>query len=138
MVVEGDSCVKDLRVVGRVFQRWGEELWKEWSENLSLEVRGDGSERESGVKGRRVSEGKVMVVEVGSCDKDLKLIGREFQRLGEKLQKERSENLSLQVRGGRERQGSYKSKFYQCIWDWWDYADYTDMMVQIYGGDCEL
>ena len=35
--------------------------------------------------------------------KDLRLVGREFQRRGEAFRKERSENLSLNVGGGRER-----------------------------------
>ena len=46
----------------------------------------------------------IVTGEGGSCEKDLRLIDREFQRRGEELQKERSENLSLEVRGGRERQ----------------------------------
>ena len=32
--------------------------------------------RESGAKGRRVREGKVVVVEGGSCEKDLRFVGR--------------------------------------------------------------
>ena len=49
-------------------------------------------------------EREVMVVEGGSCEKDLRLVGREFHRHGDELQKERSENLSLKVRSERERQ----------------------------------
>ena len=42
---------------------------------------------------------------VGICsEKDLRLVGREFQRRGEAFRKELSENLSLDVSGGRERQ----------------------------------
>ena len=37
-------------------------------------------------------------------EKDLRLVGREFQRHGEAFRKERSESLSLNVSGGRERQ----------------------------------
>ena len=33
-------------------------------------------------------------------EKDMRLMGREFQRRGKKLQKERSENVSLEVRDG--------------------------------------
>ena len=39
-------------------------------------------ERESEEKGR---EGKVMVVEVDSSEKYLRVVGREFQRRGEEL-----------------------------------------------------
>ena len=35
--------------------------------------------------------------------KDLRLIGREFHKRGEDLRNERSANLSLEKRGGRER-----------------------------------
>ena len=45
-----------------------------------------------------------MVLEDGSCEKDRRLVGREFHRRGEELRKKRSENLSLDVRGGRERE----------------------------------
>ena len=41
---------------------------------------------------------------VGIGEKDLILVGREFQRRGEAFRKERSENLSLDVSDGRERQ----------------------------------
>ena len=44
-----------------------------------------------------------VVGERGSFEKDLRLIGSGFQRRGKELQNERSENLSLDVRGGRER-----------------------------------
>ena len=39
-----------------------------------------------------------------SCEKDLRSVGRGFQRRVEELREERSENLSLQGRGGIERQ----------------------------------
>ena len=45
MVVEGGSCEKDLRLVGRKYRGRREELRKERSENLSLEVRGKGTGR---------------------------------------------------------------------------------------------
>ena len=45
-----------------------------------------------------------VVDEGGNFQKDLRLIGREFQRREKKLRKEPSENLSLVVRGGRKRQ----------------------------------
>ena len=48
----------------------------------------------------------------GSCEKDLRLIAKEFQRQGEELQKERSENFSLEVKGVRDR-GGQRSEFYQ-------------------------
>ena len=35
--------------------------------------------------------------EDGSFERDLRLIGREFQRRGEELRKERSEKLNLEV-----------------------------------------
>ena len=38
------------------------------------------------------------------CEKDLRLVGKEFQRRREAFRKERSENLSLVVSGGRDRQ----------------------------------
>ena len=42
---------------------------------------------------------------VGICgEKDLILVGREFQRRVAAFLKERSENFSLDVSGGRERQ----------------------------------
>ena len=40
-----------------------------------------------------------MVVEGGSCERDLRIVGREYQRRGEKLRKERWENLSFEVKG---------------------------------------
>ena len=49
-----------------------------------------------------------MVGEDWSCEKDLKLVGREFHRQGEELCKEQSEDLSFEVRGGKERQRSEK------------------------------
>ena len=52
--------------------------------------------KKSGSNGRGVREEMSMVGE-GSCEKDLRLVGREFQRRGEELRKERSENLSLEV-----------------------------------------
>ena len=61
-------------------------------------------EKENEANGRGVREGMDVVGEGGSCEKDLRLVGREFQRRGEELQKKRSENLSLKVRGGREKQ----------------------------------
>ena len=61
-------------------------------------------EKGKGVHGRGVREGMDVVGEGGSCEKDLRLIGKLFQRPGEELRKERSENLSLDVRVGRERQ----------------------------------
>ena len=57
-------------------------------------------ERDSMLDGRGVGEDGV-----GICwEKDLRLVGREFQRCGEAFRIERSENLSLDVSGGRERQ----------------------------------
>ena len=44
-----------------------------------------------------------MVGEDERLQKDLVLVDSEFQRQGKELQKEQSENLSLNVRGGRER-----------------------------------
>ena len=44
-----------------------------------------------------------MVGEGGSREKDLRLVGQEFHRWGEEFRTERSDNLSLNVRGGRER-----------------------------------
>ena len=46
-------------------------------------------ERENGAKGRRVREEEVMIglVEVGSCEKDLRLVVKEFHRRVEELQK---------------------------------------------------
>ena len=38
------------------------------------------------------------------CDKDLRLKDRNFQRQGKELWKERSEILSFEMRGRRERQ----------------------------------
>ena len=61
-------------------------------------------ERESGAKQTGVRKGKVMVVEGDSCEKDLRLIGREFHRRGKELRKERSDNVTLKVSGGRKRQ----------------------------------
>ena len=60
-------------------------------------------ERESGAKRRGQREREVMVVEGGSCEIDRRLVSEEFHRRGEKLQKERSANLSLEVRSGRKR-----------------------------------
>ena len=54
----------------------------------------------------------VMVRDGWSCEKDLKLVEREFQRRGEDLRKERSENLSLEMRVVRERP---RCNFYQCV-----------------------
>ena len=45
-----------------------------------------------------------MVGEGWSFEKDMRLIGREFQRRGAELRKERLENLSLDIRGGKKRQ----------------------------------
>ena len=45
-----------------------------------------------------------MIVEGGCFENDLISVGREFQRRGDELWNERSGNLSLKVRGGRERQ----------------------------------
>ena len=42
-------------------------------------------------------------VEEDGVGKDLRLVGREFERRGEAFRKERSENLSLDVSGRRER-----------------------------------
>ena len=50
-------------------------------------------EIESGAKGRGVREGEVVIVEGSSCEKDLKLIGREFHRRGKELWTERSHKL---------------------------------------------
>ena len=70
-------------------------------------------ERDSVLNGRGVGEDGVGIF----WEKDLRLVGREFQRRGEAFRKERSENLSLDVSGGRERQtevigwSSYASGF---------------------------
>ena len=56
-------------------------------------------ERESEAKGRGVRYGKVMIVDCGSCEKDLISVGGEFHRRWKKLRKERSESSSLEVRG---------------------------------------
>ena len=45
-----------------------------------------------------------MVGEGGSCEKDLRLVGREFQRRGEELRKEQSDKLNSNVRCGKKRQ----------------------------------
>ena len=45
MITEGGSCMKDLRLVGREFHERRDELRKEQSENLSLEVM-DGRKRQ--------------------------------------------------------------------------------------------
>ena len=49
-------------------------------------------------------KGVVMVDEGGSCENYLRLVDRKFHRSGKELQKEQSPNLSLEVRGRRERQ----------------------------------
>ena len=59
--------------------------------------------RESEANGRGVRDEMDLVGEGGSFEKDLRLIGREFEGRRDELRKERSENLSLEVRGGRER-----------------------------------
>ena len=48
-------------------------------------------------------EGTAMVGDGLKCKKDLRSVGRESRRRGEKLRKERSEHLSLAVSGGREK-----------------------------------
>ena len=45
-----------------------------------------------------------------SCEKDLRLLSREFQRRAEELREERLENLSLKVIGGRGDRGGRKSE----------------------------
>ena len=51
---------------------------------------------------------------IGICfEKDLRLVGKEFQRRGEKLRKERSENLSLYVSGGKRDIGDRMIEFCQ-------------------------
>ena len=44
-----------------------------------------------------------MVGEGGICEKDLKLVRREIDRRGEQLQKKPSDNLRLDVSGGRDK-----------------------------------
>ena len=61
-------------------------------------------DRESRANARGVTKGIDVIGECGSCEKDLRLIDREFQRRGEILWRERSENLTLEVRNERERQ----------------------------------
>ena len=57
------------------------------------------------MNGRGVREEIDVVGEGRSCcKKDLRLIVREFQRQGKELRKEQSENLSVGVRSGWERQ----------------------------------
>ena len=57
-----------------------------------------------------------VVDEDGSFAKDLRLIAIEFQRRGRELLKERSKNLSLDMRSGRERdRDGQRSKFYQKV-----------------------
>ena len=93
-------------------------------------MRGRGSEAD----GRGFRERVDMIGRSGSCEKDLRLLGIEFRRQGEDLQKKLSKNLSLKVRGGKERQmirgASFNSRF-----------DIDEIMlcwlVQIYAGDCE-
>ena len=45
-----------------------------------------------------------MVREGLICEKNLRLLGREFHRRGEELWKEQLENLYLELSGKRERQ----------------------------------
>ena len=61
-------------------------------------------DRESGANEREGRDGMDVECEGGSVEKDLILIGKEFQRQGKELWKERSEHLSLDVRDARERQ----------------------------------
>ena len=42
-----------------------------------------------------------MAVEGGSCEKDLRLVGREFHRRGTELRKNRPKSLSFEVRDGK-------------------------------------
>ena len=49
-----------------------------------------------------------VVGEGGSCEKDLRLVGREFHRRGEEFLKGRSDNVSLEMRVRRERWWSEK------------------------------
>ena len=59
-------------------------------------------ERESALQGWEGVE-LVTVVEWYVCGaKDLRFIGREFHKRGEELRNERSANLSLEEKGGRE------------------------------------
>ena len=60
--------------------------------------------RKSGVTGRGAREEMNMIGEDGSCEKDLRLFGKEFHKRVKVLWKERSENVSLEVRDGRERE----------------------------------
>ena len=56
------------------------------------------------MKGREVREGMDMAGEGGNCEKDLRLAHRELQRRVDESRKERSPNISLEERDGRERQ----------------------------------
>ena len=60
-------------------------------------------ERESAVQGWEGVELMTVVEWCVSGAKDLRFIGRQFQKRGEKLRNDRSANLSLVETGGRER-----------------------------------
>ena len=49
-------------------------------------------------------KGMDVVGEGESSEKDMRLIGREFHRQGKELRMKQSENLSMEVRSGRERE----------------------------------
>ena len=49
---------------------------------MYLMTREDSIARKSEWSKRKSNRGKVMVVEVGSCEKDMRLVGREYQRRG--------------------------------------------------------
>ena len=60
-------------------------------------------ERESALQGWEGVELVTVVEWYVSGAKDLIFIGREFHKRGEELRNERSANLSLEEKGGRER-----------------------------------
>ena len=59
-------------------------------------------ERESALQGREGVEQVTVVKWYVSGAKDLRFIDREFHKRGEALRNERSANLSLEEKGGRE------------------------------------
>ena len=61
MVVKGDGCEKDLRLVSREIHRRGEKLRNERSENLSFEVMG-GWERQRWLEERVLPVGFILMI----------------------------------------------------------------------------
>ena len=56
----------------------------------------------------------VIIAESGSCEKDLRLVG------GKELRKERWENLSLEVMGGRQTGRSSEERILQALYALFD------------------